>query len=224
MTHQAEATGFTARLRRSFASESFPPKWLLVIGMLAVILGLSWANYRITAAENTLTAQAVEAAEFAKNVDQVCVNKRPVFKDSAAVCDAAADKADDPLPVPVLDAPVPGRDGRPGQDGQDGGPGKDGLPGKDGVPGTAGKDGVGLPGIDGFTPESPPPGTNGANGTNGTNGTDGAVGATGPAPTKLTFSDGTTCTPTAPGSTEYTCDGPPPKQPSPGPTNPPLLP
>jgi hypothetical protein len=107
MTHNR--TGLRGHLRESFAKESFPPKWLLVVAILAVIAGLSWANFRIAAAESQLTT-------FAERVESTCDDKRPVFADSKQVCEEAAEKANgaNPAPVPALplQEPQSGRDGR----------------------------------------------------------------------------------------------------------------
>jgi hypothetical protein len=97
------------QVKRSFARESFPPKWLLVIAILAVIIGLSLANYRITSAEAQLT-------RFAQSVDEACGAKAPTFKNAVNVCEQAADKATEapaaPVPGVVLQAPQSGKDGR----------------------------------------------------------------------------------------------------------------
>lgn len=104
MTHNRP--GLRGHLRESFAKESFPPKWLLVVAIVAVIAGLSWANFRIAAAESQLT-------DFAQTVDHACDAKRPVFQDSAEACQQAAEKAAGPDTPGVALAPAQGgREGR----------------------------------------------------------------------------------------------------------------
>ncbi len=208
--HKAEPTGLRGRLIHHFRKESFPPKWLLVVAIVAVIAGLSMANYRITAAESNLNQQAVEAAQFAQTVDQACADNRPVFRDTVNICDVAKDKADEPAPA------ADGLDALRGERGERGFTGLQGLPGQSGDTGNTGDKGdkgdLGpvapalepVPGVDGQ------PGLKGVDGQPGAPGGQGVPGGPGPAPTKITFSNGTVCTPTAEGSTEYTCDGPPP--------------
>jgi hypothetical protein len=105
MTHKAEPKGLVGHVKRSFARESFPPKWLLVVAILAVIAGLSLANYRITSAEAQLTG-------LARGVDEACGDNRPVFRDSKDVCKDAAEVAGGTAPVAPLGQPVQGKDGR----------------------------------------------------------------------------------------------------------------
>ncbi|WP_225794806.1 collagen-like protein [Streptomyces aculeolatus] len=125
---------------------------------------------------------------------------------------------------PGRDAPTPSPS--PGPRGAKGEPGEDStVPGPAGSPGADGAAGADstMPGPQG--PAGPP----GAAGADGKDGKDGAVGERGPAgppPSSWTFTHGGvtyTCTPTADGSTQYTCaaDGPPPDD-NPGGGNGPL--
>lgn len=72
---QPERRDIRTRLKGSFARESFPPKWLLVVAILAVVVGLSLANHRITAAETALTDFVTKAcpAGVAPEVLTACV-------------------------------------------------------------------------------------------------------------------------------------------------------
>ncbi len=232
MTHSAETRpiepGIRGHLRRSFARESFPPKWLLVVAILAVILGLSWANYRIANAEAALSKQSADSAQFAQSVDQTVCGGRPATGDAAEVCDEAKDKANDPVPEDGFES-LRGEAGERGFQGLQGLPGQSGEKGAKGDKGDKGDLGPVAPAL------IPAPGQDGLNGTNGADsivpgppgeeGVPGEKGEPGPAPSRLTFSDGTTCTPDGEGSTEYSCDGPPPgPKPTPTPSPNPLLP
>ncbi|WP_220188599.1 collagen-like protein [Streptomyces phytophilus] len=103
----------------------------------------------------------------------------------------------------------PGAAGKGGADGQDGQPGDPGTPGEDGTPGAAGANGA-----DGATGPTGAQGPQGEKGATGEQGPRGEQGPSGPAPASWTFVFGGvtyTCTPSAEGSTHYTCaaDGPP---------------
>jgi hypothetical protein len=111
----------------------------------------------------------------------------------------------------------PGADGKRGAAGSDGPPGEPGVPGEDGAPGAAGADGA-----DGAAGPTGAQGPAGEKGDPGEQGPRGEQGPAGPAPASWTFSYGGvtyTCTPSADGSTHYTCaaDGPPPDGNGPGP-------
>lgn len=222
MTHKAEPKGLVGHFKRSFARESFPPKWLLVVAILAVIVGLSLANYRITAAESTLAQQVAEAARFAQAVDEkVCDTAYPPQGEVASVCEEAADKAVTPAPVDALE-PLRGEQGERGPQGI---PGLLGLKGDKGDPGPKGDKGdlgpvapplTPAPGVDG-APGAP--GSEGQPGAPGEPGADGAPGPAGPAgapgepPLSWTYKDalgGThACTRAAdytPTSPTYSCD------------------
>lgn len=221
MTHKAEPKGLVAHFKRTFARETFPPKWLLVVAILAVIVGLSLANYRITAAEATLAQQVQEAAKFAQSVDEtVCDAAHPPQGDVASVCEEAADKADAPPPVTGLEPLIgePGERGFPGLDGKDGAPGPKGdkgdlgpiapaVPGKDGAPGAT------VPGPPGADGQPGTPGKDGAAGAPGEPGAPGATGAPGEPPLSWTYKDplggSHTCTRAAdytPAAPTYTCN------------------
>lgn len=224
MSNHSEPGGLVRHFRRSFARESFPPKWLLVVAILAVIVGLSLANYRITAAESTLAKQVQEAAQFAKTVDEkVCDTAHPPQGEVASVCEEAADKADAPPPTPGLE-PLIGERGERGFPGLDGRDGKDGAPGPKGdkgdlgpvappVPGKDGAPGASVPGPPGADGQPGAPGTDGAPGAPGEPGAPGAPGAPGEPPMSWTYKDALggshTCTRApdyTPTSPTYSCD------------------
>lgn len=100
---------------------------------------------------------------------------------------------------PVGPSGSPGPSGTAGKSGADGVNGQNGANGADGA---NGQDGVGQVGPSG------PPGPTGPAGSNGTDGKDGADGQDGQSPTSIRIPIGPVtyvCTPTEPGSTDYTC-------------------
>lgn len=146
--------------------ETFPPKWLLVLAILAVVVGTIWTGVRITAAEGKLASEARETSAFAQKVDDsLCATAGPSRTEA---CTEAASKAAEPTAKAAnpFEPPSDGKNGVDGQNGLDGKPGSDGKPGKDGLKGV---DGLSIKGADGLT----------IPGADGISGTDGAPGAPG---------------------------------------------
>lgn len=142
----------------------------------------------------------------------------PVAPDPGQAVEDLPERAEVPVPTPGPSGP----EGEPGEPGDRGSPGASGRPGEPGAAGNDGADGpAGEPGEPGPAgPAGPPgpagePGPAGPPGSDGRDGADGDRGPAGPPPSSWTFTHGGvtyTCTPTADGSTSYTCaaDGPPP--------------
>lgn len=95
-----------------------------------------------------------------------------------------------------------GPPGEPGADGADGADGSDGSDGAPGEPGSDGQDGIGQVGPTGPAGPQGPPGRDGVDGKDGQDGEDGKS----PASIRIPVGPVTyICTPSEPGSTDYTC-------------------
>jgi hypothetical protein len=206
---------------------------MLFVCVVAVLIATVWnatlllkADARAAAANTVAAAESQEKIDLAEKMLEAFCGKGPVTVDGHDACLDAAQKADDPAPTPAPDpALFKGETGQQGERGDRGYPGIQGAPGLQGIPGVkgdkgdkgdqglspvpqAGKDGtMGPPGPAGPAGQQGVPGEPGATGATGAPGEPGTPGTS---PTKFTFKDGTTCTPTSPGSTEYQCDKPAP--------------
>lgn len=203
--------------------EPWPPRWILFLCVLAVLGATIWnaallvrADARAAASQATAVQQTQEKVDLAEQVKEACHSGSQITLDDRDLCAAATEKAADKAPAPDL-APFQGPPGERGPEGPQGIPGLLGLKGDKGDKGDPGKLGPVAPAEPAQTGPPGPAGPAGADGAPGAPGSDGAAGPAGPegppgpAPAELEFSDGTTCRPDAPGSTHYTCDGPPPK-------------
>lgn len=210
--------------------EAWPPRWILFLCLLAVLLSSLYnatllVRTESRAAHNEAVAveQNDDKVKLAKLVlEETCANGQAFEVDNRNLCAEAKQQAgetDPPVETSTSGTPLV-RDGKDGRDGLDGLPGERGPKGDKGDKGDTGDDGaiglLGPGGLDGSQgppgPQGEPgvPGQDGQPGAPGQDGRDGQDGAPGQPPTKLTFTDGTTCAPTSPGSTEYQCDGPAP--------------
>lgn len=197
--------------------EPWPPRWILFVCVLAVLGSTLWnaallvrADARAAASQQAAVQQTQEKVDLAEQVKEACRDGSPVTLDARDLCATATEKAADTAPPEVVTpAPFQGPPGPQGPPGKDGERGPQGIPGLLGLKGDPGKDAP--PPVDGADGQPGPAGPAGADGAPGAAGERGPAGPPGPAPAELQFSDGTTCRPDAPGSTHYTCDGPPPK-------------
>lgn len=159
--------------------ESFPPKWLLVVAILCILVGVIWTGIRITSAEAQLQHELRDKASLGQQVDHAFCKADPatLTAPQRQTCEQAGEKAAQPTEPP---APFdPPQDGQDGVDGVDGKPGEKGDKGDKGDPGDPGTDGE--PGADATAPPAPQDGQDGAPGTPGQDGAPGAPGEPGAA-------------------------------------------
>lgn len=229
-----------ARVKHLFVpkdGEPWPPRWILMLCLLAVAVGTFWNAALLVKAEARATLQSQVAAQQTEQkqdlIDvgkEACDANAPVTPEGSRLCAEvqAADESPKPSPegASALDT-LRGKDGRDGADGYPGPMGPAGPAGKDGKPGKDGQDGAAVDGQDGASVAGPP-GADGAPGATGPEGPQGPAGAPGepgadgrdgapPSMIKVRNADGSTqtCTPDEPGGTVYTCtyDNPPPTTP-----------